>query len=339
MWYLPILEKNLLPDWLIRVGIRRLLAERLQKENRGDIKRHLSNLIEELKAGPIAIHTNDANDQHYQVPSEFFKLVLGERLKYSCAYWPEGTESLNDAELQMLKLWCKRAQIENGQKILDLGCGWGSLCQYLAETYPQSRVVGVCNSKTQKAFIESRAKQSKLNNLRIIAADMNTFQISEKFDRIMSLEMFEHMRNYQKLLQKISTWMNPEALLFLHIFVHKELAYPFEVDGSNDWMARNYFTGGIMPSANLLLYFQDHVSLVDRWRVSGRHYQKTSEAWLSRMTENRDEIMSLFTKQYGPEDAVRKWVNWRVFFMACSELFGYHQGSEWFVSHYLFERK
>jgi len=273
------------------------------------------------------------------VPSEFFKLVLGKRLKYSCAYWSNGTNSLDEAEEQMLRLSCERALINNNQKILDLGCGWGSLSLYIAENYPGSQVIGVSNSKTQRSFIESRIERKQLRNLRIITADMNTFDIAEKFDRVMSLEMFEHMRNYHRLLQKVSGFMEPEALLFVHIFTHKKFSYPFEVNGKNDWMARNFFTGGIMPSQDLLLKFQDHVKLVQSWQVNGSHYQKTSEAWLANMDKNKDAILTLFTDKSKTEPALKQWVNWRIFFMACAELFGYDKGHEWQVSHYLFEKK
>jgi cyclopropane fatty-acyl-phospholipid synthase-like methyltransferase len=292
-----------------------------------------------LRTSPIALHTDDANNQHYQVPSEFFETVLGKRLKYSCAYWSDETANLDDAEVRMLQLSCARARIENGQDILDLGCGWGSLSLYIAETYPDCQVTGVSNSKTQRQFIEKRIREKNLSNLQIITADMNHFSIDKQFDCIMSLEMFEHMRNYQQLLEKVASFMKPDALLFIHIFTHNKFTYPFETNGQNDWMARNFFTGGIMPSKDLLLDFQDHVTLTDSWQVNGSHYQNTSEAWLENMDANRDKVLAMFENHGDRNTALKQMVNWRVFFMACAELFGYNNGNEWQVTHYLFEKK
>ena len=338
---MDLLEKNLLPDWLIRTGIRRLLAVRLRDENKGDIekqKQHLMAFVEELKQSPIAVHTADANNQHYQVPTEFFLLTLGKHLKYSGGYWPAGCASLDDSEDAMLKLTAQRARLENGQNILELGCGWGSLSLYMAATFPGSRVTGVSNSKTQKAYIDAQAQKRALKNLEIITCDMNDFQSPGQYDRVVSVEMFEHMRNYEKLLAKIASWMKPRALLFVHIFTHLTYAYPFEVKDATDWMAKYFFTGGIMPSDDLLLHFQKNVSLIEHWRVDGTHYQKTSEAWLANMDKHKEEIMAILEKTYGPQEKVKRWVYWRVFFMACAELFGYKRGQEWLVSHYLFER-
>jgi len=339
---MDLLEKNLLPDWLIRTGIRRLLAVRLRDENKGDIekqKQHLMAFVEELKQSPIAVHTADANNQHYQVPTEFFLLTLGKHLKYSGGYWPAGCASLDDSEDAMLKLTAQRARLENGQNILELGCGWGSLSLYMAATFPGSRVTGVSNSKTQKAYIDAQAQKRALKNLEIITCDMNDFQSPGQYDRVVSVEMFEHMRNYEKLLAKIASWMKPQALLFVHIFTHLTYAYPFEVKDATDWMAKYFFTGGIMPSDDLLLHFQKDVRLIEHWRVDGTHYQKTSEAWLANMDKHKAEVMAILEKTYGPQEKVKRWVYWRVFFMACAELFGYKNGQEWLVSHYLFEGK
>ena len=339
---MDLLEKNLLPDWLIRTGIRRLLAVRLRDENKGDIekqKQHLMAFVEELKQSPIAVHTADANNQHYQVPTEFFLLTLGKHLKYSGGYWPAGCASLDDSEDAMLKLTAQRARLENGQNILELGCGWGSLSLYMAAQFPGSRITGVSNSKTQKAHIDAQAQKRALKNLEIITCDMNEFQAPGQYDRVVSVEMFEHMRNYEKLLAKIASWMKPRALLFVHIFTHLTYAYPFEVKDATDWMAKYFFTGGIMPSDDLLLHFQKDVRLIKHWRVDGTHYQKTSEAWLVNMDKHKEEIMAILEKTYGPQEKIKRWVYWRVFFMACAELFGYKNGQEWLVSHYLFEGK
>ncbi len=337
-----LLEKNILPDFLIRIGIRRLLRQRLRDERMNDpeAQQHrLMSFVNELRNSPIAVDTQAANEQHYEVPTRFYQLVLGKRLKYSSGYWQRDVRDIDRSEEDMLRLTCERAQLKDGQSVLELGCGWGSLSLYMAEHYPRSRFTAVSNSRTQKTFIDEEARRRGLNNLTVITSDMNEFSISDRFDRIVSVEMFEHMRNYERLLEKVSGFLKPQGLLFVHIFTHREFAYPFEVKDETDWMAKYFFTGGIMPSDHLLLYFPDHFKIRNHWRVCGTHYAKTSEAWLKNMDMNKNEIMPLFRSTYGDSQALKWWSYWRIFFMACAELWGFRNGSEWFVSHYLFERR
>ena len=337
-----ILTSGLVPDAIVRFGIRRLLTQRLKDENRGSVESnqaHLMQFIEATRNGPIALSTDRANEQHYEVPALFFQTVLGKRLKYSSGYWSQTCRTLDQAEEAMLELTCRRAGIQNGQNILELGCGWGSLSLWIAEHYPASQVTGVSNSRWQKEYIDSQIKLKKIDNLKIVTRDMNQFECAERFDRIVSVEMFEHMRNLEVLLKKISGWLNDDGRLFVHIFCHKKFSYLFEDKDESDWMARYFFTGGMMPSRDLLLYFQKHLRLMDQWQVSGNHYSKTAEAWLCNMDANKSAIMKLFDQTYGKEQSKRWWSYWRIFFMACAELWGYRNGEEWFVSHYLFGKQ
>ena len=340
---LSLLERGLLPDFLIRFGIRRLLRQRLREEQRGDPEKqqaHLMALVEQLRESPVAINTLEANQQHYEVPSGFFQRVLGPNLKYSCCYYQDAGTSLGEAEETMLRLTAQRARLGNGDRILELGCGWGSLSLWMARAFPKSRITAVSNSHSQKTFIDACARERGLANLEIITCDVNAlaFAPGVQFDRVVSVEMFEHMRNYQTLLERIAGWLAPMGTLFVHIFTHKDYAYPFEVRDESDWMARYFFTGGIMPSDDLLLYFQDHLRLREHWQVDGRHYSRTSEHWLENMDRHRAEIEPILASTYGQAAAGRWWNYWRVFFMACAELWGFDRGREWLVSHYLFEK-
>jgi cyclopropane-fatty-acyl-phospholipid synthase len=342
-WSLPLLERNLLPDFLVRYGIRRLLKARLQEENRGSAaaqQQHLMKLIERLRQSPLAINTGDANLQHYELPSAFFEKVLGPHLKYSSCYFRGFDETLGEAEAHMLELTVTRACLKDGERILELGCGWGSLSLWMAKRFPNSQITAVSNSHSQKRFIDARAAALGLKNIEIITSDMNqlAFPDTTQFDRVVSVEMFEHMRNYETLMQRISSWLKPGGSLFVHIFTHKTYAYPFEVRDDSDWMAKHFFTGGIMPSDDLLLYFQKDLKINNHWNVDGGHYSRTSELWLQNMDRQRAQIEPIFAQVYGEDQVTRWWVYWRVFFMSCAELWGYARGLEWRVSHYLFTK-
>ena len=342
MWYNSLLEKNKIPDFLIRLGIRKLLKQRLHDENKGSVEAqqaHLMKLIDELKASPIAINTIDANEQHYEVPTEFYQYCLGKHLKYSSGYWNAGVTDIDTSEKDMLELTCQRADLQDGQTVLELGCGWGSLSLFMSAKFPQSKFTVVSNSRTQKIYIDEEAKKRNISNLKVITVNINDFNPEQIYDRVVSVEMFEHMRNYQKLMKLVADALKPNGKLFVHIFTHKEYAYKFEVIDESDWMSKYFFTGGIMPSDDLLLYFNEHLSIEKHWHVNGTHYAKTSEAWLQNMDANKTQIMPLFEKTYGKDYAVKWWVYWRLFYLACAELWAYNNGDEWIVSHYLFNKK
>jgi len=332
--YESILELNILPDWMIRRGIRQLLRQRLRDESKRDAKAWRA----EIRSSPLAIHTSDANSQHYEVPTEFFLKALGPRRKYSCAWYETGNSSIAEAEEAMLRITCERARLQDGDSILELGCGWGSLSLWMAQQYPGSSILAVSNSRTQKAYIDHEAIRLNLGNLEVCTADMIDFAPSRQFRRIVSVEMFEHMRNYQELLRRIAGWLEPKGTLFVHIFTHREFAYPYESTGRDDWMAEHFFSGGQMPSEKLLLEFQEDLHLSEMWPINGRHYAQTCEDWLKNMDANLESIRPIFSECYGEGEATIWIVRWRVFFIACAELFAYQEGKEWGVTHYLFER-
>jgi cyclopropane-fatty-acyl-phospholipid synthase len=316
-----VIAADALPEPLIRLGIRANLAARLRRE-RSKGAEATEAFVDALRGSPIALVPGKPNEQHYEVPSRFFELVLGPRLKYSSCHWPEGVGTLAEAEESMLALTCERARIEDGQTILDLGCGWGSFSLYVAERFPEARIIAISNSRLQREWIEARAPA----NVEVVTADVNELALDRRFDRIVSVEMFEHMRNYEALMARIAGLLESDGLLFVHLFCHRDLAYAYDTG----WMARTFFTGGTMPSADLLPRFDRDLRLVERWLVSGTHYARTAEAWLDRLRVNEDEIAERFGRAF--------LADWRVFFLACAELWGYRRGTEWLVAHYLFAR-
>jgi cyclopropane-fatty-acyl-phospholipid synthase len=334
-------EAGLFPDPWVRQGIRYLLEGRLRQSVWGDQglrDRQEATLLEELRAGPIAVSVDAANEQHYEVPAAFFEHALGPRLKYSCCYWNDDTADLSAAEETMLELTASRARIEDGMRIVDLGCGWGSFSLWAAERFPNASILAVSNSRLQRQHIMRRARERGLRNVRVQTADINDFNPDEAFDRVVSIEMMEHVRNHPALFERIARWLAPDGMAFAHIFCHRARAYTYEINGASDWMAEHFFTGGMMPSESLFSRYQEHLSLKEQWRVSGVHYEKTCNAWLDNLDRHRDRVMPILRRGYGVREAGRWFQRWRLVFMACAELFGYRGGSEWFVAHHRWER-
>ncbi len=333
---LDLAESGRLPDSVLRFGIRRILAERRRSLRVDDVALELArrqSVYREVRNGPIALATGTANEQHYEVPAAFYAEVLGARRKYSCGLWTPSARDLDASEEAMLALTCERAGIEDGQDILDLGCGWGSLTLWLAEHYPNARILAVSNSKSQREFILGACERAGFGHVEVETADVNHFDPERRFDRVVSVEMFEHVRNHPLLLSRIARWLRPEGRLFVHHFSHRSMPYPYEDEGDSDWMARHFFTGGIMPSDDMLVHCQDDLLLEAHWRVSGQHYQKTSDAWLARQDARKEALLPILAETYGTENAELWFQRWRLFFLACSELFGANGGNEWFVTH------
>jgi cyclopropane-fatty-acyl-phospholipid synthase len=334
-------EKGLMPDFIVRYGIRTLLKRRLTALVHADPAINKNNkdiLIQAMDEGPIALVPELANKQHYEIPSTFYDLCLGKNKKYSSCFWNKTAGNLDSAEDLALKLTCEHADLKDGMNILELGCGWGSLSLWMAEKFPNASITSVSNSSSQKDYIMHEANSRNIKNLQVITCDMNDFQTHEIFDRVVSVEMIEHMRNHRKLFNRIASWLKPDGLFFMHIFVHKSQPYFFEVQDDDDWMSQYFFSGGMMPSEDLTLIVQDRMMIKDQWQWSGQNYEKTANAWLENIDRNYDQAIKVLEGIYGKDSAV-KWMNrWRIFFMACAELWGYKNGKEWLVSHYLFKK-
>ena len=338
-------EQGLVPDTVIRLGIRRLLKARLAELKSGDavaVAELTQSFFDALRSAPLALVPDKANEQHYEVPAAFFGTVLGPHRKYSSCFWGEGesaARTLGQAEAAALQLTCDRAGLIDGQHVLELGCGWGSLSLWMAERYRNSKITALSNSNSQREYIDAQAAARGLTNLSVITRDINEFDTAERFDRVVSVEMFEHLRNWPHAFARVARWLNPEGRFFMHVFAHREAPYAFVERDASDWMSKHFFSGGMMPSDDLALHCQDDLRLMQRWRWDGTHYQRTSEAWLRNIDDHRDTLMPLFEQTYGREQAGVWWMRWRLFFMSVAELFGYDGGRQWWVSHYLFDKR
>ena len=334
-------ESGLVPDSVIRSGIRRLLERKSREILSGDAAhaaRVLNDFVDMMNSSPVALVPDLANEQHYEVPAAFFEQVLGTHRKYSCCYWPADVANLDEAESAALSIPTARAEISDGMKILDLGCGWGSLSLWLAEHFPGAAITAVSNSSSQRDYILAQAQERDIDNLEVLVCDMNEFEAPERYNRVVSIEMFEHMRNYQELFGRIRRWLLPDGKFFMHIFCHRTTPYEYIDKGPSDWMSRHFFSGGIMPSVDLPLRFPRDLNIEKSWRWNGMHYAKTCRAWLENQDARRNEVLPVLVETYGAENAERWFMRWRMFFMACEELFRYDGGDEWFVGHYLFTR-
>jgi len=335
-------EQGLVPDRVVRLGIRRLLRERLAEIRAGDAEAAAEitqAFVEEMRKAPLALLPEKANEQHYEVPAAFFGAVLGPHRKYSSCWWGDGAQTLEAAEAAALAVTCERAGLEDGQDVLELGCGWGSLSLWMAERYPHSSISAISNSHSQRLHIEAEAERRGLANLQVITQDINHFETRARFDRVVSVEMFEHLRNWPEAFHRVAGWLVPGGRFFMHVFAHRSTPYAFVERDASDWMSRHFFSGGMMPSDDLAPQFQDDLRLLQRWRWSGTHYARTAEAWLQNMDGQRAALMPLFEQTYGRDAAALWWMRWRLFFMSCAELFGYEDGQQWWLAHYLFERR
>lgn len=320
-----------LPDLVRRSAIDFLVAGARRRLNPApDVEREFAR---QMALRPIAEHTDAANAQHYELPAAFFEACLGPQLKYSCAYFGDGANDLGTAEEMALSETALHADLQDGQKILELGCGWGSFSLWMAQALPKATITCVSNSRSQGRFIRQKAARAGLSNLQVVTADMNGFTPAGTFDRIVSVEMFEHMANWRALLERARSWLTPEGRLFVHVFTHRTTPYRFDLDDEADWIGRYFFSGGVMPSHGLIGQFPDLFEVEQDWRWSGRHYQRTAEAWLENYDRNQAVIRPILEEVYGADAALWRR-RWRLFFLATSGLFGHRHGEEWGVSHY-----
>ena len=330
------IERGWLPDNMTRWLTRRLCDRRLQELRQKNVS--TEHFAEQMKNAPVAPVPEKANEQHYELPAEFFELMLGPRLKYSCCHFENDTTTLEQAEVAALTQSCERAELADGMEILELGCGWGSLTLWMLEKYPNSKVTAVSNSRWQRELILARAEKIQARDrLNVITADMNDFNIDAEFDRVVSCEMFEHMRNYQTLLQRVAGWLKPDGKLFVHIFCHEDFIYEFETEGASNWMGRYFFTGGIMPSFDVFSQFKDDMRVRKSWSWNGTHYERTCNAWLDLLDDRKPAAMEILKATYGEQEASRWFQRWRLFLIAGAELFGFQNGQQWLVGHYLLE--
>ena len=329
---LLLAESGFIPDSLIKIAVRYISSRRLIESTHSNNK---DEIISALSKGAVAEKTYDANEQHYEVPPEFFNQVLGSNLKYSCSLF-DNDHSLDEAENSMLKLYLERADIKNGQDVLDLGCGWGSFSFFVAKKYPNTNITSISNSNDQITYIKNEAQKRGLSNIKAIKMDVNNLDLDNHFDRIVSIEMFEHLRNYKSILKSLNKLLKPDGRLFIHIFCHKELTYFYELKNNFDWMTKYFFQGGIMPSRDIFEYFEDELVIINQWNINGNNYSKTCKAWLNNHYKNKKKILEIYRKYY---DKPKIWYNrWRIFFLSCDAFFALNNGKEYFVSHYLLKK-
>jgi cyclopropane-fatty-acyl-phospholipid synthase len=325
-------ERVPLPDAVIRAAIRQFCARTAARLANGNAESD-ELFAEAMAARAIAEHTDAANAQHYEVPAAFFGHVLGPRRKYSSCFYRAPASTLREAEEEALRQTVEHADLIDGQSILELGCGWGSLSLWMAGRFANSQVVAVSNSNSQREYIEAEAIRRGLSNLRVITSDMNVFAPEGQFDRIVSVEMFEHMMNWRELMGRVRSWLKPDGRFFMHIFTHRAGAYLFDRSDREDWIAQHFFTGGVMPSHHLIRQYADIFTVEKEWRWSGAHYQRTALDWLDNFDAHRDEIEAVLRPVYRRDTSL--WMRrWRWFFLATAGLFGHAGGSEWGVSHY-----
>lgn len=340
----PLIERGLLPDVLVRREVRRLLRDRLVAERAGDAEEALAReerLAAGMREGPVALPAARADAPHWEVPPEFLGLVLGAHRMVSTALFSDGVTTLDAAESAMLALSCERGGLEDGQNVLELGCGWGAFTLWMAERFPKSRIVAVAGSREERAFVEERAAGRGLSNVKAVACDLHSFDpaTGPAFDRVVSVETFDRVRNWPELLGRIASWLKPDGRLFLQVRTHREVSYPFVARDEAGWLARSFFTGGLMPSDHLLLRFPEHLFVEARWRVGGMHAARTAQARLANLDRNRREARKVLAKAHGPGVARRKLTEWRSFLLASAELGAYSGGNEWLVSQYRLRRR